>query len=187
VSGGYTGLDISLTGSGIAWFAGAPGDTVMTTLVGEKGITVLPLLARWWALEALSAKIRMAVPLDSDVFVESLDSVGRSGRMNSGTNERAWLWLDVVGRLLDAGHDVTEVNASTLKLFATGKGGASKLAVMEACTRRFPEFVTEGDDNMCDASVAAVLGSFLAGNQLPSWKLPASHMKALDKLRVVTL
>ena len=184
-AGGYAGLDLSLTGSGIAWCAGAPLTSVQTTLVGRKGITTMPLVrARYAALNDLARDIIMCVPAGADVFVESLDSAGRSGRMNSGAHERAYLWWRVVGSLADGGHDVTPVNGSTLKTFATGKGGAPKTAVVEAVTRRFPEFETEGDDNLCDAAALAALGAFLAGNQRTSWRLPATHLKALDKLRL---
>ena len=74
---------------------------------------------------------------------------------------------------------VTAVPPTTLKMYATGKGTASKSLVLVEAVKRLKY---DGyDDNEADALWLADLGARLDGFDRPA--LPAGHLKALDKLR----
>ncbi len=67
-----------------------------------------------------------------------------------------------------------------MQLYATGKGVGGKAAVIDAVARRWPQYETRGDNNMCDAIVLAAMGADWAGQ--PMAAMPAANRKALDKV-----
>jgi crossover junction endodeoxyribonuclease RuvC len=72
------------------------------------------------------------------------------------------------------------VPPATLKTYATGKGNASKDAVLAAVVKRYPGWAVTGND-VADAVVLMAMGARLLGHPLES-SLPQSHLRALDKL-----
>jgi crossover junction endodeoxyribonuclease RuvC len=70
-------------------------------------------------------------------------------------------------------------------LYATGKGNAAKGAVIDAVTRRFPDWATEGNDNAADAVALMAAGRDWLGH--PITDLPKTHRAALDKATWPTL
>lgn len=70
------------------------------------------------------------------------------------------------------------VPAATLKVFATGKGNATKADMRMALYQRTGRDIR--DDNQCDAIFLRELGLHLLGQ--PTFDLPKTHTRALDKL-----
>src|SRR5690349_25113122 len=83
-----------------------------------------------------------------DLVVMGLLAPSRSG---GGAHERAWLWWGLFG-ILDGGCVPVALMPNNLRTtYATGRGNAPKTAVVDAVARRWPDWETGGDDNLCDA------------------------------------
>lgn len=164
------GLDLSLTGSGIASSAG------WCELVGQKDITTLPLDLRLSHVDQLASRILELVGRPTVALVE----VPAFSRAGGGAWERAWLWHRVVRSLRHADVPVVEVYNQQRMTYATGKGSANKGAIIDAVARRWPQFTTGGNDNLADAVVMAAMGADRLG--VPIGTVPASHRLALSRL-----
>lgn len=171
------GVDISLTASGVA------DNTGWCTKVGREGVLKLPLHDRTEWLVTLAEEVcaRIFHPvLPALVVLEASASAQAYG----GASERAGLWWLVVHILRDADIPCVEVSPSQVKLYALGRGGGKdtgKGAVIEAVTRRWPQFLTRGDDNLADAAVLAAMGADYLGHALAP--VPAKHREALAKVK----
>jgi len=167
------GLDISLTGTGVASSAG------WCERVGLSDVTTKPLDDRLRAVDQLADQIAQLVGTDAGVVCVELPAPSRSG---GGVLERSALWWKVVHRLRVARFlPIAEVPIQARMRYATGKGAASKGAIIDAVARRWPIFETAGDDNLADAAVLAALGADRIGVALAP--MPATHRKALDIVR----
>jgi Holliday junction resolvasome RuvABC endonuclease subunit len=166
------GLDLSLTGSGVASSLG------WCERVGASDITTMDLDDRLAAVGNLVGKI-----LDltggggrwPEVVCVEVPAFSRSG---GGVLERSALWWNVVAALRRREVPVVEIYIGQRMRYATGKGSASKGAVIDAVARRWPQFETGGDDNLADAAVLAAMGADWLG--APIGAVPATHRKALD-------
>ena len=170
------GLDLSLTGTGVTVINAG----VHTALFGAKGHKSDTLQMRADRLDTLFSQIVNVIPEHALVVIEqpAYSSVGGSHHDRSG------LWWIIVHHLYQF-HDIAEVPPSTLKKYAVGKGGgpgATKGAVIEAVTRRYPDVSTGGDDNICDSFVLAAMGSRHLGRPLEE-SLPQTHLAAMDAVR----
>jgi hypothetical protein len=164
------GLDLSLTATGLAASA-AP----ICQLIGRSGITTLPLERRLPALRELRREIVTWVERQNPVLAAvELPAFSRSG---GGAVERHWLYIAVVDDLFKRGIPVAQVNSSKRIKYALGKGG-KKTAVVDAVARRFPNYPTGGNDNLCDAVILAAMGADHIGH--PVAALPQVHRDALD-------
>lgn len=76
------------------------------------------------------------------------------------------------------------VTPAQLKTYATGKGNASKDAVLAAAVKRYPAWDITGND-VADAVVLMAIGSRLLGHPIEA-SLPQTHLRALDKLALPT-
>lgn len=161
------GLDLSITASGIASSLG------WVERIGRNEVTKLPLIDRLAAVDELVAQIldRIGTP---DLVVAEVPAFSRAG---GGALERAALWWKVVRALTRRGVPVAEVYNNTRMRYATGKGLASKNAVIDAVARRWPQYETGGDDNLCDAVVLMAMGAHHLGS--PVGSVPATHAAAL--------
>lgn len=165
------GLDLSLTGSGVASSNG------WCERVGLPDITTKSLGERIVAVDTIVNQVILLVGQPALVCVE-VPAFSRSG---GGALERGGLWWQVVRRLLRAEIPVAEVFNQHRMRYATGKGSASKGAIIDAVARRWPMFETGGDDNLADAAVLAALGADRLG--CPLAPMPVTHRKALDDVR----
>jgi crossover junction endodeoxyribonuclease RuvC len=169
------GLDISLTGTGIASTYG------WTELVGFKGrtsketITGLPYLRRLQELHKLAERIIHLVGRP-DLAVIERPALSRSG---GGAHERAWLWWEVYGKLTALGIPVGFLAIQQIKLYATGKSTGTKGPVIDAVARRWPDWATGGDDNRADAVVLMAAGRDRLGEPLTT--VPKTHRAAIEK------
>jgi crossover junction endodeoxyribonuclease RuvC len=165
------GLDLSLTGSGVAssngWCDRVGTPDITTRSLGERIVAVDFLVNQIITLVARPALVCIEIPAFS--------------RAGGGALERGSLWWLVVRRLHSAEIPVAEVAIQQRMRYATGKGAASKGAIIDAVARRWPVWETGGDDNLADAAVLAAMGADRLGHPLAA--MPATHRKALDGVR----
>jgi crossover junction endodeoxyribonuclease RuvC len=111
-----------------------------------------------------------------DLVVMETPAFSRSG---GGAHERAWLWWELYGYL--ATHHIPTALMGTGQrcTYATGKGNASKEAVVDAVARRWPAWETQGDNNLADAVVFMAAGLDWSGH--PITAMPKTHRAAIDK------
>lgn len=87
------------------------------------------------------------------------------GSTTPHAHDRSGLWWLVVHRILDAGLPLAVVPPATRARYATGKGSASKDAVLVAVVRRYPEVNVTGNDE-ADALVLAAMGARHLGHPI---------------------
>lgn len=165
------GIDPSLTGSGIAssngWCERVGLPDVTTKSLGERIVAVDYLVNQVITLVARPALVCIEVPAFS--------------RAGGGALERGSLWWLIARRLHRDEIPVAEIFNGQRMRYATGKGAASKGAIVDAVARRWPQFETGGDDNLADAAVLAAMGADRLG--VPLAPMPATHRKALEAVR----
>lgn len=175
------GLDLSLTGTGLAFVGGTPGGV---TQVGTRLLTSKPagddVSARADRLAELAGGIvEWCVGADL-VCIERPAYSSNSGSVT----DRAGLWWLVVARLI-RGYEIPVVDVvnNHLKTYATGKGNAGKDAVLAETVRRYGHLVpTLADNNEADALQLAALGwHHLTGTPLVD--LPQTHTRAIAAVR----
>ncbi len=168
------GIDPSLTGTGLARIDTDDVLTIETWTIASKGKADATLAQRCKRLQQIAGTISL---YDADLVVIESPSLGQARQ--GGTLDRNGLWWLIVDGLYS--RPIVDIAPSTLKVYATGKGNASKGAVIEAATRRYSHVATDGDDNRCDALVLAAIGHhLLTGKALVD--LPLTHTRALDKV-----
>lgn len=162
------GLDISLTGTGIA------RSDSWCSAVGKAQILSLPLGDRIEWIDWLADEILTHVPRDTALAAIETPAFSRA---YGGAVERHALWYRVAAGLKERCIPVAEVPATSLKKYATGKGSSTKAAMVDALARRMPQFVTRGNDNLVDAAWLAAMGADHLGH--PIVAMPEAHRAAL--------
>lgn len=179
-----SGIDLSLTASGIAW----PDRAIVH---GVKQLTTLPVGVREEALNGLAHDLAIRLwgrdgtwgrsgPDGYPVLVV-LENLPTSG-LKALSTEKAYVWHELCRILQTRQVPILAVTPATIKKYATGNGNASKAAVVDALARRMPWYETLGDDNMCDAAWACAIGCDLLGT--PIVQVPQTHRAALAKLQL---
>lgn len=168
------GLDLSLTGTGLAAVTSDGGFTVITEgSTGKRGDT---LADRDRRLADLARRIGLFVQDWDDYAIAVIE--GPSVMSQGGSNwDRAGLWWLVVQQLDPARTAVAA--PSTVKKWSAGKGSADKAAVAGGVTRLWPEFEC-ANDNEADALALASMGAQRLGMQL--FPKRAHHSDALLKV-----
>jgi crossover junction endodeoxyribonuclease RuvC len=170
------GLDPSLTATGLAssngWCEAIGYQKARTK---DPGITTLPHPSRYQAMREVLHRITQAIGNPALVVMET-PAFSRSG---GGAHERAWLWWQIYGHLLSREIPVGLMGTGQRCTYATGKGNASKEAVVDAVARRWPAWETGGDNNLADAVVFMAAGRDWLGH--PITDMPKTHRAALDK------
>ncbi|WP_204061438.1 hypothetical protein [Microbispora corallina] len=128
------------------------------------------------SLASLSRDIALHIKQPDLVVIEA----NAAARAYGGASERAGLWWFLVHHLLKQGIPVAEVPPSVRMLYATGKGQASKGAIIEAVATYWPTWKSGGNDNIADAAVLMALGRDHLGAPLAA--VPAKHRTALAKV-----
>lgn len=176
------GIDPSLTGTGIASSNG------WCEVIGYKkvrakdpGITQLPHPERIRAMRQLAHQVLESIHLPTLAVME-LPAVSRSG---GGAHERGWFWWHLYSELTRYEVPVALMAPNARALYATGKGTAAKGAVIDAVTRRFPAWTTEGNDNAADAVALMAAGRDWLHHPIAT--LPQTHRAALAKATWPTL
>lgn len=168
------GLDLSLTGTGLAAVTSDGGFTVTTVdSTGRRGDT---LADRDRRLADLARRIGLFIQNWDTYTLAVLE--GPAIMAKGGSNwDRAGLWWLVI-QMIDPNR--TAVAApTTVKKWAAGKGNADKAAVAGGVTRLWPEFEC-GSDNEADALTLASMGAQRLGMNL--FPKRAHHSDALLKV-----
>lgn len=177
------GLDVSLTGTGVAIVdlhecGTAPAVTV--DVIGAAGVTAgkpQPFQVQQ-RIADLVATISGHLG-DDRIDLVAIESPSLS-KATGGVFERGYLWYSLILHFETNGIHLVAVSPASLKLFATGKGNASKGLIIDQIGRRWPMFETGGDNNKADAAALAALAAQLVG--MPLATVPAAHLKALTAL-----
>lgn len=163
------GLDLSLTGTGIAIDAGTA--TIKTSS------TIGTIAGRNARITRILSRILEVAPYRSTVVIEgpSFGPAEKSGQAHL----RAGLWWRTVDQLLAGECSIYEVAPTALKQFATGSGVASKADMRMALFKRAG--IDQADDNQVDAWWLWQMGLHLIGDAklLP---MPAKNCAALLKV-----
>ena len=169
------GLDLSLTGTGVARIGTSATPHVWT--VKSKGKATDSLAQRAGRLNDLDASIRATVEFGAYVAIETPAHNQTSGHHH----DRSGLWWLVVSELVQYAK-VHEVSTTQVKKYATGKGNASKMEVMAAAIKRYPQFDI-ANDNEADAVILAAFLARALGEPIED-SLPQANLSALDKFSV---
>ncbi|MFF4752677.1 hypothetical protein ACWD5R_11325 [Streptomyces sp. NPDC002514] len=158
------GLDISLTGTGIATLGG-------TTLIPSTGRRKDTIVQRRTRLKGITDQVLTAVGIVDLAVIEgpSHHSVGGS------VWDRGGLWWLIVDGLCARDIPVAVMPPMSRAKYATGNGGSRKAAVMEAAQRRYGAVLD--NDNEADALVLRAAGLDWLGQPLA--EVPAGHRAAL--------
>lgn len=168
------GLDLSLTGTGIARI-GNGIELVVTVRPGKA--TGHERIAR--ILEVIYDAQRGQ---DLDLVVIEGPSYGSQQRAQQGHHERAGLWWLVAHGLYAVGRPYAVVAPRARAKYATGDGTAGKAVVLQAARERYAHLVAKiGNDNEADALTLAHMGvDYLGGHVVD---MPAVNRVALKKVQ----
>ncbi|MFF0409156.1 hypothetical protein ACFYUY_01805 [Kitasatospora sp. NPDC004745] len=169
------GLDTSLTATGIASSLGWCESVGYKPHHKKDAITTQPHVQRLQSLLGVLGDVILAVGNPDLVVLESPSLASLGG----GGHERAWLWWEVYRSLTAHEIPVALMAPSQRMLYATGKGSATKSAVVDAAARRWPAWTTGGDDNQADAVVLMAAGRDYLDH--PIAVMPAANRAALTK------
>lgn len=176
------GLDLSLTGAGIAALDLVTGDlsTAVHRSPAPKSDVLGAHVARHRAL--VDGIVSQTVACDPAlVVVEGLRfSVSAQ---DSSLSRRGFLWWAVVEGLVAAGAPVMEVTPSQIKMLATGNGAASKDMMVAEYALAWPGATRDKNvQDRADASFAAALGAAYLRSPLLPFKVTGKRRQALAKL-----
>ena len=169
------GIDPSLTSTGIA-MANPQGAhfTGQVESVGHDGDSLGQRHDRLWAI---ADKVILHVMGSDLIVIEGPSLNSKFGH----PHDRSGLWWMVVSRLMHSGLTVIEVPPPNRMQYATGKGQAKKDVVLAAAIRRYPDWDITGND-VADSVILCAMGCRYLGQPLEE-SLPATHLKAMDKVR----
>ncbi|UAJ80181.1 hypothetical protein IT072_03795 [Leifsonia sp. ZF2019] len=170
------GLDLSLTATGVATIRGTE---MSARTVRSKGKTDDGLLTRAVRLHKLTLDVLGWAALGDIVIIEQ-PAYGQTGGSHHDRSGLWWLVMDALTDDIDS-ERFAEVTPQGVKMYATGKGNASKSEVLAAVLKRYPA-ADVANDNEADAFVLAAIGARLAGQPIEE-SLPAANLRAIDKVR----
>lgn len=168
------GLDLSLTSTGIA--VNGSGIAAWCGTIGSTGRDNEPWPVRYRRLCDLTHRILAPIPEGALVVLEAPAYSRNTGK----AHDRAGLWWMVYDMLAGTTRTVLPVEPNLRAKYATGKGNASKDAVLAAAVRRYPSIEINGNDT-ADAVVLMAMGRRLVGQPIDE-PMPATHLAALATL-----
>jgi crossover junction endodeoxyribonuclease RuvC len=183
------GLDLSLTNAGVvvistdpltireSLHSSKPGKRVTLDPVtsGRKLKPIYPVTDRAERLMMLADSILAVLPPVLDLAVVEAPSFASIGGF---THERSGLYWMIMTQLVQ--HcEIAEVAPRTRALYATGKGNADKMSVVDATLTRHE--LNFKDDNLIDAFVLASMGLRSLGQPLEV-DLPQAQIDALNSV-----
>lgn len=169
------GLDLSLTGTGIARIGEDSVQLCTTVRTGK--------LRGHQRLQHILDAIRDAQRgHDLDLVLVEGPSYGSAKKGQQGHHERAGLWWLVTHSLYAHGRPYAVVAPMQRALYATGRGGAGKADVLAAARDRYGHLAEIRDDNAGDALIIAAMGVEHLGGQLAG-DVPDANKRALRKVQ----
>ena len=160
------GLDLSLASTGIARI----GEKTWADRIVPKTLTGHKRMAH------ILARVEELVSDAGLVVVEGPSFGSGANARQSGHHERGGLWWLITHHLWLADKPVAVVPPATLKRYATGKGNATKDAVLAAAIRRYRDVDFDGNDQ-ADALILAAMGADHLGQPIAT--VPALQRGAL--------
>ena len=181
------GLDLSLTGTGVAAIAVASGE--LSTAVHCSPPPAESTLSAHAVRHRQLADGIVAQVVAADPALAVVEGLQFSVKLrDSSLTRRGFLWWAVVEGLCAAGVPVMEVTPQQIKQFATGKGNASKSEVVAAYAKAWPNAATGRNiEDRADAAHAAALGAAWIGVQGLPQGITLVRKKLLAKLPQPTL
>jgi crossover junction endodeoxyribonuclease RuvC len=186
---GFTviGLDLSLTGTGVA--AITVDTAALTTAVHSSPPPAADTHAAHTARhrQLVDGIVNQVVAADPVLVV--IEGLQFSVRMrDSSLTRRGFCWWAVVEGLCAAGAPLLEVTPQQIKLFATGKGNASKSEVVGAYAKSWPDApMGRNVEDRADAAAAAALGAAYVGVSGLPQSMTVARQKLIAKLPTPTL
>lgn len=185
-----TGLDLSLTRTGLAHLAlirGVTPTAALEVVVSKAAPTQYdtkgkPLPATLPQRHARLLRVRDEIVRccrTSDVVVIETPAHDRTSGHH---HDRSGLWWLVVAELMKSGASTLEISTSSLKVYATGKGTISKDQVMLAVANRYRDLVEVTGSDEADALALAAMTARQIGYPIEA-SLPQTHLRALDGVR----
>lgn len=159
------GLDISLTGTGIATLGG-------TARVPTKGRRKDSLLERNARMKHITNAVLEEVGTVDLACIEGPVGYATPG---GSTWDRGGLWWRIVAALLERDIPVAVISPTARAKYATGSGASRKTAVLEAARSRYGA-ILESDDE-ADALILRAMG--LHWLEQPLAEVPDGHRAAL--------
>jgi Holliday junction resolvasome RuvABC endonuclease subunit len=160
------GLDISLTGTGIATLGG-------TARVPTKGRRKDTLVERNARMKHITNTVLEEVGTVDLACVEGPVGYATPG---GSTWDRGGLWWRIVAALLERDIPVAVISPTARAKYATGSGASRKAAVLDAARRRYGA-ILESDDE-ADALILRAMG--LHWLEQPLAEVPDGHRAALS-------
>ncbi|MCW1823176.1 gp6 protein [Mycobacteroides abscessus subsp. massiliense] len=178
------GLDLSLTGTGLAAISLETGD--LATAVHRSPAPADDSLGAHVQRhrELIDGIVQQVLACAPElVVVEGLQFSVRE--KDSSLTRRGFLWWAVAEGLVRGGAPIVEVAPSQIKQFATGKGNASKAEVVAAYASAWPDAARGSNiQDRADAAFAAALGvAWLRRGDVLPFNITVPRRKALAKIR----
>jgi Holliday junction resolvasome RuvABC endonuclease subunit len=171
------GLDLSLTSTGYALITDPDKPVPMwwSSTHGEKAPTSKVWVSTRNRLRTLADELLLEVHHQQPdlVVLEGPSFASKGGH----PHDRSGLWWLVVDGLVGRGHRLAVVPPTVLKMYATGKGNASKDDVLLAVARRYTS-APISNNNEADAVALAAMGCRWLEQPVES-SLPMTHLRAM--------
>ncbi|MCQ6250869.1 hypothetical protein [Streptomyces malaysiensis] len=159
------GLDISLTGTGIATLGG-------TTCIRTKGRRADTIADRHKRQQYITSCVLDEV---GTVDLACVEGPSHASMGQAGHHDLSGLWWRIVGALCEREIPVAIVPPMSRAKYATGKGNSRKAAVLEATRHRYGAILP--NDNEADALILRAMGLHHLGQPLA--EVPDGHCAAL--------
>jgi crossover junction endodeoxyribonuclease RuvC len=168
------GLDLSLTGTGVAASSGVATFKPAARITPSKKNPITDHIRMRWVRERVLNFVEENSP--RMVVVEGLAFNSRTGK----ATERAGLWWLINMPLWEAEIPVAVVAPTTRAMYGTGRGNADKETVFAETLRRFGGIFDIKNNNEADAVLLYAMGMERLG--APLVDLPATHTRAMGSV-----
>lgn len=175
-----TGIDLSMTATGYATLTVSEewmhhDLTWHLSTIGTKGTNDDPLPVTYDRLRRIVAAILESLRFEEPdlVVLEGPAFSSSSGK----AHDRSGLWWLLYDGLRRQNAPVAVVKPNTRAMYATGKGTASKDAVLAAAVRRYADAAIS-NNNEADAVVLAAMGARWCEYPIEA-SLPMTHLRAM--------
>ncbi|RSO40146.1 hypothetical protein DMH15_16130 [Streptomyces sp. WAC 06725] len=159
------GLDISLTGTGIA----SAGGTVRIPTKGRRKDSIVDRHAR---LRYITTRVLDEV---GTVDLACVEGPSHASMGQAGHHDLSGLWWRIVGALVEREIPVAVIPPMSRAKYATGKGNSRKAVVLDAAQRRYGAILPSDDE--ADALILRAMGLHHLGQPLA--EVPDGHRAAL--------
>jgi hypothetical protein len=159
------GLDISLTGTGIATAGG-------TTRVPTKGRRAASIADRHARLRYITGRVLDEV---GTVDLACVEGPSHASMGQAGHHDLSGLWWRIVGALADRDIPVAVIPPMSRAKYATGRGNSRKTVVLDAARTRYGAILPSDDE--ADALILRAMGLHHLGQPLA--EVPDGHCAAL--------